>query len=359
MESIDWLYEMFTKIMLCRTGSGRQLRRWLRLGCFAALGILWSLSVNAFFLAPSIAQEASSNAIIPNNASIQYDSPDGGGGGDDGDGGDGGATRIDLLSNPVFYQFQSTVTAGQNNQGLGIIKSANKSAAESGDVVIYRLLVSTAAADAPTLTVEDTLPLGVEYVPDSAVASVGDTPVAFQVSASNRVITFTDFDPDLLQGQQLSINYATTVSPDGVRGDGINTAVASDLAAGLGSVSDTFRLTIRPGILSDCGTIVGRVFSDANFDGFQQPGEPGIANAVIYMDSGNRIITDADGLFSMANVISGNRVGALDLSSLNGYTLAPNLFRVEENSQSRLVHLEAGGLARMNFAVTPTFGEGE
>lgn len=120
-----------------------------------------------------------------------------------------------------------------------------------------------------------------------------------------------------------------------------------------------FQLTIRQGILSDCGTIIGRVFVDKNFDGEQQRGEPGVPNAVIYMESGNRIITDPDGLFSVANALSGSRVGALDLTSLPGYTLAPNLFRVEDNSQSRLVRLEPGGLARMNFAVTPTFGEGE
>ncbi|MEL7333650.1 MAG: hypothetical protein AAFN12_15495, partial [Cyanobacteria bacterium J06560_2] len=327
-----------------------------------------------------------------NSASIQYDAPDGGtdgggdgggnggggnggggnggggnGGGDGGgNGGDGGGTgRVNQLSNSVFYQFQTTATAGVNNAGLGIVKSANKSSAEPGDIVIYTLLVSTVTGDAPTLSVLDDLPDGVEYVDDSANAalvSAGNpegVPVAFNLTGSENAITFTDFAPGLSQGQQLLIRYATTVSPDGVRGDGINTATASDIQAGLGSVSDTFRLTIRPGILSDCGTILGRVFSDTNFDGLQQPGEPGIPNAVIFMDSGNRIITDADGLFSMGNVISGNRVGALDTSSLNGYTLAPNLYRIEENGQSRLVHLEAGGLARMNFAVTPTFGEGE
>ena len=327
----------------------RQLRRTLRTSCLIALGVLLSLSINVLVGAPSIAQ----NAIIPNDASIQYDSPEGGVDGEP-------PERINQLSNSVIYRFQPDATAGENNQGLGIVKSANKSAAEPGDVVIYTLLISTSGADAPTLQVVDTLPVGVEYVPDSAVASIGENDLtSFTVSATNRVVTFNAFVPSLLQGQQLIIRYATTVSPDGVRGDGINTAVASDIEAGLGSVSDTFRLTIRPGILSDCGTILGRVFSDTNFDGHQQPGEPGIPNAVIFMDSGNRIITDPDGLFSMANEIAGNRVGALDISSLNGYTLAPNLFRVEDNSQSRLVHLEAGGLARMNFAVTPTFGEGE
>jgi hypothetical protein len=75
------------------------------------------------------------------------------------------------------------------------------------------------------------------------------------------------------------------------------------------------------------------------------------------MDDGNRITSDPNGLFSLANVIAGNRSGTLDLTSLPGYSLAPNRYFIEKNSQSRLVRLEPGGLARMNFAVTPAYGE--
>jgi hypothetical protein len=117
------------------------------------------------------------------------------------------------------------------------------------------------------------------------------------------------------------------------------------------------RLRIRSGIVSDCGTIIGRVFVDKNFDGEQQPGEPGVPNAVVFMEDGNRITTDANGLFSVANVLPGYRTGVLDLSSTPGYTFAPNQYFSERNSQSRLVHLEPGGLVRMNFAVTPTSRE--
>lgn len=119
----------------------------------------------------------------------------------------------------------------------------------------------------------------------------------------------------------------------------------------------TYQLKIRPGIVSDCGTIIGRVFVDKNFDGEQQPGERGIPNAVIFLEDGNRITTDPNGLFSVANVLPGNHTGVLDLSSVNGYTLAPNEKFRERNSQSRLVRLEPGGLVRMNFAVTPAFPE--
>ncbi|MEM9904428.1 MAG: hypothetical protein AAF921_05315, partial [Cyanobacteria bacterium P01_D01_bin.44] len=236
---------------------------------------------------------------------------------------------------------------------LRITKTADKAAAEPGDVVLYRLLVTndSGVAAAP-LTVTDLLPLGIQYIEGSAQAA----PIALTSVVSNGPNLTFEFD-SLPAGESLEIIYAATLTPDSIRGSGRN--VAQAISPGLPTVEAAFQLTIRPGILADCGTIIGRVFVDKNFDGEQQSGESGVPNAVLYLDDGNRIITDPDGLFSIANVVAGNRVGALDLSSLPGYTLAPNLYRLSENSQSRLVRLEPGGLARMNFAVTPTFGEGE
>lgn len=241
------------------------------------------------------------------------------------------------------------------DQLLRLTKTADKSAAEPGDVVIYRLLVENLSnVPATPLTVVDNLPRGLEYIDDSVNTSP-TPPTLTSFTPSGRQLNF-GFD-SLAANSSVQILYAVTLTPDSVRGSGINVASAS--APGFPTVQAEFRLTIRPGILSDCGTIIGRVFVDKNFDGEQQTGEAGVPNAVIYLDDGNRIIADPDGLFSMANVVSGNRVGVLDLSSLPGYTLAPNLYRLENNSQSRLVRLEPGGLARMNFAVTPTYGEGQ
>ena len=241
------------------------------------------------------------------------------------------------------------------DQLLRLTKTADKSAAEPGDVVIYRLLVENLSnVPATPLTVVDNLPRGLEYIDDSVNTSP-PPPTLTSFTPSGRQLNF-GFD-SLAANSSVQILYAVTLTPDSVRGSGINVASAS--APGFPTVQAEFRLTIRPGILSDCGTIIGRVFVDKNFDGEQQTGEAGVPNAVIYLDDGNRIIADPDGLFSMANVVSGNRVGVLDLSSLPCYTLAPNLYRLENNSQSRLVRLEPGGLARMNFAVTPTYGEGQ
>lgn len=245
---------------------------------------------------------------------------------------------------------------GDTEALLRITKTADKSAAEPGDVVIYRLLVENLSSTnvASPVTVVDNLPRGLEYI-ENSVNTAPTPPNLTSFTVSGRQLNF-QFD-SLAAESILQILYAVTLTPDSVRGSGINVATA--VAPGFPSAQAEFRLTIRPGILSDCGTIIGRVFVDKNFDGEQQPGEAGVPNAVIYLDDGNRIITDPDGLFSMANVVSGNRVGVIDLSSLPGYTLAPNLYRLENNSQSRLARLEPGGLVRMNFAVTPTYGEGQ
>lgn len=261
---------------------------------------------------------------------------------------------------------QTSVNATVVPASIEVIKTADKAAAEPGDTVVYRLLVrNTGQATVRNLKIEDTLPLGASFIsksPQAAFTTEGqqtriELPPA---ETSNRTVTFT-IPVELAPKQTLNIVYAVTLTPDSIRGNGRNiaTAIGASGQREVRSNVSSHQLRIRPGILSDCGTLVGRVFVDKNFDGEQQPGEPGVPNAVIFLDDGNRITTDANGLFSVANVLSGDRTGTLDLSSLPGYTLAPNLRFIERNSQSRLVRLAPGGMARMNFAVTPAFGEGQ
>lgn len=257
------------------------------------------------------------------------------------------------LDKPVTSN-QTKVTAGQ--AVLVLIKTGDRAAAEPGETVIYRLsLKNNGTATANNIVITDTLPVGLQYVSKALQGSLttdrGATGVTLAPpTTSGRTVTFNY--PSLAPNQTLNIVYAATVTPDAIRGNGRNQAqeTRSNIAS--------HQLRIQPGILSDCGTLIGRVFVDKNFDGEQQSGEPGVPNAVIFMDDGNRITTDANGLFSLANVISGNRSGTLDLTSLPGYTLAPNQRFIERNSQSRLVRLEPGGLARMNFAVAPVYREG-
>ncbi|NES24264.1 MAG: DUF11 domain-containing protein, partial [Symploca sp. SIO3E6] len=260
----------------------------------------------------------------------------------------------DNLDEPVNSN-EALLTAAQPR--LELTKTADRAAAEPGDTVVYRLaLKNTGAGSADEIRITDTLPMGFRFLPESLQGSLttttGTTTVNFDpATVSGRNVTFTF--PILRPNETLNVVYATLVTPDAIRGEARNNAQEprSNVASHV--------LRLDPGILSDCGTLIGRVFVDKNFDGQQQPGEPGVPNAVIFLDDGNRVTTDADGLFSLANVLAGRRSGTLDLTSVPGYTFAPNRKFIETNSQSRLVQLEPGGLARMNFAVTPAYREGQ
>jgi uncharacterized repeat protein (TIGR01451 family) len=245
---------------------------------------------------------------------------------------------------------------------IQITKTGDRAAAEPGDTVIYRLSVKNLTdSEIQNLQVTDILPRGFRFVPNSIKAEAALVNIPITAKTNGSQVTFELPNTRLQAKGVLNIAYAATLTPDAIRGNGENIAnVNGQRTDNLLPVKDgpaIHKLRIRRGILTDTGTIIGRVFVDKNFDGEQQPGEAGVPNAVVLMDDGNRIVTDPNGLFSVANVQSGYRTGVLDFTSLQGYALAPNLYFSERNSQSRLVHLEPAGLVRMNFAVTPVAKE--
>ncbi|NJN75037.1 MAG: hypothetical protein HC796_00690 [Synechococcaceae cyanobacterium RL_1_2] len=207
------------------------------------------------------------------------------------------------------------------------------------------------------MVVTDTLPQGFNILPDSVKAELRGEDMDITVTNEGQKVIFTideTFntninDTVMVQGETLALTYAAEVTPDAIRGTGknlasVNAADVSDRNRPV-SVSDgpaIHTLRLNRGILSDYGIIVGRVFVDKNFDGEQQPGEAGIPNAVVYLQDGNRVSTDAEGMFSLRNVLPGYYTGTVDFTSIPGYTLAPNLVFSEKNSQSRLVHLSPG-----------------
>jgi len=259
-----------------------------------------------------------------------------------------------------LFAFELTTNMCQANQ-VQVIKTGDRATAEPGDTVIYRLSVKNLAdTDLNNVVVTDNLPLGFNFLPKFVRGEMDGKPITITSERNGNTVIFRT-QVTIPSEKILNIAYAAQLTSDSLRGNGRNSAIVNAQRADNGfSTKDgpaTHQLKIRPGIVSDCGTIIGRVFVDQNFDGEQQPGEPGMPNAVIFMEDGNRITTDPNGLFSLANVLPGNHTGVLDLSSLPGYTLAPNRKFRERNSQSRLVRLEPGGLVRMNFAVTPALQE--
>jgi uncharacterized repeat protein (TIGR01451 family) len=246
-------------------------------------------------------------------------------------------------------------------QPIQITKTADRAIAAPGDTVIYRLSIRNLnTVTARNITLIDTLPLGFSLISSSVRGEFNNAAANITTQVNGKDITFGS-DIELPPNGVLNVAYAVQLNPDAIRGNGENIASVqarrSDTGVVLRDGPSRAKVRVNPGLLSDCGTIIGRVFEDKNFDGEQQEGELGIANAVVILDDGTRITTDVNGLYSIANVLSGARSGVLDLTSVPGYTFAPNQKVKANNSQSRLVRLAPGGLARMNFAVTPAVFE--
>lgn len=254
---------------------------------------------------------------------------------------------------------RTEITIG--NAVLELVKTGDRQAAEPGDTVVYRLLFTnpqSQTTDAVLQSITDNLPRGLNFKPQSLKATLRkangvklDQPLTNVVTSGRGFTASLTPNVSIGPGETLDVLYAAEVTPDAIQGSGRNVAVGLT-TAGLTN-NATHQLRIRPGILADCGTLLGRVFQDKNHDGEQQVGEPGIPYAVVFMDDGNRITTDDNGLFSLANVLNGMRVGTLDLTSVPGYKLAQNKYRIDRNSLSRMVRLAPGATGRMNFAVEP------
>lgn len=278
-----------------------------------------------------------------------------------------GATQVDQTVASVgnaaqqglqFFAFQLS-TSLCPAQPAQIIKSGDRAVAQPGDTVIYRVAVRNQSDTALNrIAITDALPLGFRLLPASAQVEIDAQRYPVQLETAGTTAIFRlENTVQLPVSSVLNLIYAVQLTPDAIRSSGRNSATVtarrSDNDLPVRDGPATHRLRIDPGLLSDCGTLIGRVFIDQNFDGEQQSGELGVPNAVVLLDDGNRITTDANGLFSVANVLPGYRTGVLDPLSIPTYQMARNDRLLERNSPSRLVHLEPGGLVRMNFAVMP------
>ncbi len=266
--------------------------------------------------------------------------------------GSGTGTSTNVSSNPAI------ISVGQAN--LELVKTGDRSSAEPGDTVVYRLIFAN-RGDAPATlqSIQDDLPQGLNLQEDSlrAILRANDqtteAPFGNVQTLGTRGFNAAFTTPvSIPPGGILDVVYAAEVTPDALRGNGRNIALGL-LSNGTSTNSDTHRLRIRPGIANNCGTLLGRVFVDDNMDGFHQPDEVGVPYAVIFLDDGNRITTDEEGLYSVNCLQPGRRVGTIDYTSVPGYQITPDPNFIDRDSVSRWVNMAPGATRRMNFGLKP------
>ncbi|PYS75823.1 MAG: hypothetical protein DMF66_18115, partial [Acidobacteria bacterium] len=152
------------------------------------------------------------------------------------------------------------------------------------------------------------------------------------------------------------------VGANAVEGDQFNSAsAAGTLATGERVTTPPARASVRvrSGLFSSQQVIVGRVYVDANLNGQFDSDERGLPGVRLYLNNGQSVITDSEGLYNFPVVNEGTQVVSLDPVTLpSGYSLV-DTGRRDEKSWTRLLRTPLGGgaLLRQNFALRSPDGE--
>jgi outer membrane protein OmpA-like peptidoglycan-associated protein len=230
--------------------------------------------------------------------------------------------------------------------------------------------------------------LGLEQTFRQATAAMGDV-VTMTVTVTNltdsiavdnvRVLEGPPSSLDFLSGEGVTLSGtslvwdAGTLAPGASRTTAVKFAVNSRETQGWARVSGSAdgdaasgdRVSAGPVVAAIRidneewgieGFILGDVWIDDDGDGDRDPGERGVPNVALYLESGEQVVTDSLGVFSIPHVFEGYRVVRLDEGSLpSDVVFDEALGPVKDGPQpvgrrnERLVHLIAPGHVRVAF----------
>ncbi|MBC7929941.1 MAG: DUF11 domain-containing protein, partial [Rubrivivax sp.] len=246
---------------------------------------------------------------------------------------------------------------------LEITKSADRPSVEVGDTVTYRVEVHNATAAAvDEATVTDQLPASVHYAQGTALVSAppaSNRSIEPEVSTGGRLVFRVG---RILAGGRLTLTYRVRVGANAPEGEQFNTAsAAGTLSTGERVSTPPARASVRVrrGLFSSQQVIVGRVFADANLDGQFDKDERGLPGVRLYLNNGQSVITDSEGLYNFPVVNEGAQVLSIDPVTIpRGYALV-DTGRRDEKSWTRLLRTPLGGgaLLRQNFALRSPEGD--
>jgi uncharacterized repeat protein (TIGR01451 family) len=243
------------------------------------------------------------------------------------------------------------------NTTLEITKSADQPSVEVGDTVSYRVEVHNATAAAvDDAVVSDQLPSSFHYAEGTALLLAPPAP--------QRSIEPESSDSGLLifhlgrinAGARVTLVYRVRVGANAQEGEQFNSAsAAGTLTTGERVSTPPARASVRVrrGLFSSQQVIVGRVYADANLNGQFDKDERGLPGVRLYLNNGQSVITDSEGLYNFPVVNEGAQVISLDPVTLPpGYALV-DTGRRDEKSWTRLLRTPLGGgaLLRQNFAL--------
>jgi len=272
-----------------------------------------------------------------------------------------GLTPLNQATTQYYFTFTLNGASGNvlNNHipldpappGAGpliVLKSTPLINVARGDLVPYTVTaININAVAQNALVVRDVVPPGFKYKVGSATVDG----VHLEPAVSGRELAWAgqNFAAANAAGSRHVYRLILVVGSGVGEGEYINTARATTAAGA--SVSNTATATVRvvPDPTFDCSDLIGKVFDDQNANGYQDEGEPGIANVRVVTARGLLVTTDKDGRFHVACAVipqaqrGSNFFMKLDERSLpSGYRLTTENPREVRATRGKLVKLNFG-----------------
>ena len=204
--------------------------------------------------------------------------------------------------------------------------------------------ITVAGAGSGPFRITDVMPPGFTFVKGSATANgVAVTPV---IKGSRLV--FRGLRPDATGA--VSLKLALRAGASIATGRAINRAELHD-GTGTMLAAAQAAVTIKEEHVFDCGEVIGRVFDDANRNGYPDDGEKGLAAVRVATVKGLLVTTDKHGRFHVPCAdIPDAATGSNFIMKLDPRTLPTGYVVTSENP--RVVRLTRGKITKLNFGAS-------
>ncbi|MEL6567856.1 MAG: hypothetical protein AAFQ22_05515 [Pseudomonadota bacterium] len=244
------------------------------------------------------------------------------------------------------------------NRGLNVTKSTPTATVAVGDFVSYAVRIQNQETANLPLRVKDILPRGMRYVEGTARATGQPDPEGI-LSADGSEVTFQL--ERIGAGEIVTLTYVLSVGPGTPLGVAENSALAvTPLDTPMSNIGRA-TVQVREDLLRSEAFIVGRIAENA-CDGDDDwaralhDGE-GVAGVRVYMETGEYVVSDADGLFHFEGITPGTHVVQIDHETLpEGYEpmVCEENSRYAGSATSKFVDVRGGAVWRANFYLKRT-----
>ncbi|HEY7638570.1 MAG TPA: choice-of-anchor K domain-containing protein [Steroidobacteraceae bacterium] len=237
---------------------------------------------------------------------------------------------------PVDPDLQGSIQMSKTTPLLNVVR---------GQLVPYVITYKN-VTDVPLfdVSIDDRIPAGFRYVQGSA--RIDREPV--EPAVAGRQLIWSNLAVDRQEQHELLVLLAVGAGVS--EGEFVNRVQAVHMLTAA-ALSNEASATVRvvPDPTFDCTDVTGKVFDDANRNGFQDQGEMGLAGVRVVSARGLNAITDAYGRFHITCAVvpregrGSNFVLKLDDRTLpSGYRSSTNQVRVERATRGKALKFNFG-----------------